>query len=154
MEGANPVLPDTAGNCYGSDTGKPRGWMLHRHLFEFFGKPFLVDNTAEFISPDFHEPGGKVFLLILLACLGPLSLYPRRPTLPRLLVMCAGVAFALIAARNIALFGLAVLPLVALLVDEFWRRVPDLGGVRSRFQSTALRTSTLPWALPIAVLLC
>jgi len=132
----------------------PHGWALHRHLFEFFGQPFLVDNTAEFISPDFHEAGGKVFLLTLLACLGPLSLFPRRPTLPRLLVICAGVAFGLIAVRNIPLFGLTVLPVVALHVDEFWRRLPDPGGVRGRFEATATHTASLPWALPILVLLC
>jgi hypothetical protein len=132
----------------------PRGWELHRHLFGFFGQPFLMDNTAEFISPDFHEPGGKVFLITLLVCLGPLSLYPRRPALPRLLVMCAGVAFGLIAVRNIPLFGLTVLPVLALHVDEVWRRLPDPGGVRGRFATTAAQTSTLPWALPIAALLC
>jgi hypothetical protein len=137
-----------------STLANPRGWELHRHLFEFFGQPFLMDNTAEFISPDFHEPGGKVFLVTLLLCLGPLSLYPRRPALPRLLLMCAGVAFGLIAVRNIPLFGLTVLPVLALHVDEVWRRLPDPGGVRGRFAATAAQTSTLPWALPIAALLC
>lgn len=130
----------------------PHGLELHRHLFGFFGKPFLMDNTAEFVSPDFHESGGKVFLAVLLLCLVSLTLH-RRPTLPRLLVMCAGVAFALISVRNIPLFGLTALPILAIHVDELWRRLPDPGGVRGRFETTARDTSTLPWALPMAVLL-
>ena len=131
----------------------PYGLALHRHLIGFFRQPFLTDNTAEFVSPDFHEPGGKVFLVILLVCLGPLSLYPRRPTLPRLLLICAGVAFALISVRNIPLFGLTALPVLALHVDAVWRRLPDPGGVRTRFAATAAQTSTLPWVLPVALLL-
>lgn len=129
------------------------GLELHQHLFGFFSKPFLMDNTAEFVSPDFHEFSGKVFLAVLLLCLVSLTLYRRRPTLPRLLVVCAGVAFALISIRNIPLFGLTALPILALHVDELWRRLPDPGGVRARFASTAGQTSTLPWALPIAGLL-
>ena len=123
----------------------PYGLQLHRHLYGFFGKPFLVDNTAEFASPDFHEPGGKLFLVALLLCVTSLALSARRPTLPRLFVVCAGVGFALIAVRNIPLFGLTAVPLLALHLDDAWRRLPDPRGIRQRFAATAIRTSTWPW---------
>jgi hypothetical protein len=132
----------------------PHGLALQRHVLEFLNKRFIMDNTAEFLSPDFHELGSKVFLAILLLCLGPLSLYPRRPALPRLLMLCVGVAFALMSVRNIPLFGLTALPILALHLNEVWRQVPDPGGVRARFAATAHATSTLPWALPVAILLC
>ncbi len=131
----------------------PYGLQLHRHLFEFFQKPFLRDNTAEFVSPDFHELGGKVFLLVLLVCVFALTLHRRRPTLPHLLLVYAGLAFALISVRNIPLFGLTALPIVALHINELWQRLPDPGGVRGRFAATARQTSTLPWILPVAALL-
>jgi len=131
----------------------PYGLQLHRHLFEFFQKPFLRDNTAEFVSPDFHELGGKVFLFVLLLCVFALTLHRRRPTLPHLLLVYAGIAFALISVRNIPLFGLTALPVVALHVNELWNRLPDPGGVRGRFAATARQTSTLSWALPVAALL-
>jgi hypothetical protein len=131
----------------------PYGVQLHRHLFGFFQKPFLRDNTAEFVSPDFHEFGGKVFLLILLLCVLGLTLHRRRPTLPHLLLVCAGTAFALMAVRNIPLFGLTALPVVALHVNDLWLRLPDPRGVRGRFANTARQTSTLPWVVPVAVLL-
>ena len=131
----------------------PHGLELHRHLFGFFGKPFLRDNTAEFASPDFHEPGGKVFLAVLLLSLVSLTLRRRRPTLPHLLVISAGIAFALISVRNIPLFGLTALPILALHLNELWRRLPDPGGVRSRFEITARSTATVPWALTVGLFL-
>ena len=131
----------------------PHGLELHRHVIGFFGKPFLRDNTAEFTSPDFHEGDGKVFLAVLLLGFVSLCVHRPRPTLPRLLVICAGVAFALLAVRNIPLFGLTALPVLALHLNNLWRRLPDPGGVRGRFESTAGNTVTLPWTFPVGALL-
>jgi hypothetical protein len=129
----------------------PRGLTLHRHLFGHLNQQYLFDNTAEFTSPNFHEAGAKLFLGALLVCLAALSLKRSRPTLPRLLVICAGIAFALIAARNMSLFGLTALPLLALHVDDEWRRMPYFRGVRGRFEATANRTATLVWTIPAAI---
>ena len=131
----------------------PHGLELHRHLLGFFGKPFLRDNTSEFASPNFHEPAGKVFLVVLLVCLVILTLHRRRPMLPRLFVICAGIAIALIAVRNIPLFGLTALPLLALHLDELWRRLPDPRGVRGRFETTARSTVTILWMVPVVLLM-
>jgi hypothetical protein len=131
----------------------PHGLELHQHLLGFFGKPFLRDNTAEFASPNFHEPAGKVFLAVLLVCLVTLTLHRRRPTLAHLFVICAGIAFALMAVRNIPLFGLTALPILALHLDSLWRRLPDPRGVRARFETTAQSTATLIWMIPAVVLI-
>lgn len=126
----------------------PRGLALHRHLFDHLNQRYLFDNTAEFTSPDFHELGAKVFLAVLLICIAALSLKRTRPAMPRLLVICAGTAFALTAVRNISLFCLTALPLVALHMDEAWRRLPDPRGFRRRFEATSGRSATVIWALP------
>jgi hypothetical protein len=132
----------------------PHGIALHRHLLDFVQQQYLFDNTAEFTSPDFHEIGGQLFLLALLVCIAALSLKGPRPTLPRLILICAGAAFSLVAVRNVSLFGLTALPVLALHIDDVWRRLPDPRGVRGRFEVTATRTSTLPWVIPVIVLLC
>ncbi len=129
----------------------PYGLELHRHLIAFFGTPFLRDNTAEFVSPDFHETGPKVFLALLLVMFGVLGLQRRRASLPRLLLLGASTAFALVAVRNIPLFGLTALPVFALHVDATWRALPDRRGVRRRFEVSARQTSTWPWVLPVTV---
>jgi hypothetical protein len=131
----------------------PRGLALHHHLFDHLNQQYLFDNTAEFTSPDFHEGGAKLFLGALLICMAALSLKRTRPTMPRLFVICAGTAFALIAARNMSLFGLTALPLLALHMDEAWRRLPDPRGIRGRFEAATARSATVIWSLPAMVLM-
>jgi hypothetical protein len=131
----------------------PYGLRLHRHLIEFFKTPYLMENTAEFVSPNFHEAGAKAFLVLFLGLIVALTLHRTRPTLPRLFLFCAGTAFALMAVRNIPLFGLTALPVLALHFDVVWRRLPDRRGVRARFETTARSTRTWPWVLAAAILL-
>lgn len=131
----------------------PHGFELQRHVLGFFGKHFIMDNTAEFLSPDFHEIDGRMFLCGILLTLGALSLYGSRPTFPRLFTIGIMLAFGLISVRNMALYGLVALPLLARHVDRGWRALPDPRGIRGRFAETAARTSTLPWVAPVAVAL-
>ena len=131
----------------------PRGLALHHHLFDHLNQQYLFNNTAEFTSPDFHEGGAKLFLGALLICMAALSLKRTRPTMPRLFVICAGTAFALIAARNMSLFGLTALPLLGLHMDEAWRRLPDPRGIRGRFEAATARSATVIWSLPAMVLM-
>lgn len=131
----------------------PHGLELQRHLVAFFGQKYLMDNTAEFTSPDFHDIVGKLFLIGLLLSMVSLILIQKRPSFPRLFMVCALTAFALNAVRNVPLFGLIAIPLVALEVNNAWQRLPDPGGFRGRFAQTAQRTSTLPWCLALTLLL-
>ena len=130
----------------------PHGLELYRHLIAFFGTPFLRDNTAEFVSPNFHETGAKAFLAVLLVMFGVLCLQGRRASLPRLLLLGASTAFALIAVRNVPLFGMTALPVFALHLDPAWRRLPDPRGIRGRFEVNAGATSTWPWVIPMMLL--
>jgi hypothetical protein len=129
----------------------PHGLELHHHVIEFFGNRFNMDHTAEFLSPNFHEIDGRIFLLGILGVLAALTLHRERPTYPRLLAIVMTLAFGLISVRNMALFGLVALPLTALHVNEAWRRLPDPRGVRGRFALTARSGSTLFWVAPVAV---
>jgi len=112
----------------------PHGVGLLAHVAGFFGNNAILAQTHEFMSPDFHTVNGKIFLLALLAVLGGLALSRRRPTFPVLLVLLANVAFALISRRNIELFGLVALPLVALHLDPEWRALPLLRRAKAVFQ--------------------
>jgi hypothetical protein len=129
----------------------PYGFELLRHVYEFFGMRWMMDNTAEFLSPDFHDIDGRMFLCGILLTVGALSLYGPRPSFPRLFTIGIFLAFGLISVRNMALYGLVALPLLARHVDQGWRALPDPRGIRRRFGETAARTSTLPWIAPAAV---
>lgn len=131
----------------------PHGLELHRHILGFFGTHFNIDNTAEFVSPDFHQIDGRIFLIGILITLGVLTFHPRRPTFPRLFVIAMTLSFGLISVRNVALFGLTALPLLALHVNGAWCALPDFRGIRGRFGATAAQASTWPWVGGVVLIL-
>ncbi|HZI73427.1 MAG TPA: hypothetical protein VFD73_05265, partial [Gemmatimonadales bacterium] len=101
----------------------------------------------------FHETSGKILLVVLVGSFSLLVLYRPRPTLPRLLLVCAGALLALMALRNVPLFGLTAVPVLALHTDPLWRSLPYGREVRRRFETTARATRTLPWVLGATALL-
>ena len=123
----------------------PYGLGLPKHIVHHFTERFLLDNTNEFRSPDFHMIGPKFFLAALLALLLVFMLARVRPRLPRVLVVVAMVYFALVSQRNITLFALTALPVAALALDGAWRALPDPRGLRASFVLAALTASTWPW---------
>jgi hypothetical protein len=121
-----------------------------KHVTGFLGKRFIQNNTAEFLSPDFHDIDGRLFLCGIAILVLALALVNRRPTLPRLLTMLATLAFGLIAVRNVSLFGIIALPLLAMHVDSAWRALPDPRSLRANFGTMAARGVTWPVVLPVA----
>lgn len=130
----------------------PNGVALHQHIIQFFGERFLMDNTQEFLSPDFHSLVGKLLLLALLGVLALFALAPGRPDLRRLLLVLGLVYFSLDARRNIQLFGATVLPILAIQYDALWRRRPDWRGIGAVFERDAKLGRTLPYALLLVLL--
>lgn len=87
----------------------PNGFKLIANSFGYIGDDFLLRFTTEYNSPDFHLKGFWPFLAILLA--GVLVSLPRRNSARILFVGWA--AFALYSFRNVPLFALAAIPLLA-----------------------------------------
>lgn len=110
------------------------GYRLFVHLVAFFGQPLLMEKTQEFNSPDFHVLNGKLFLYAIIIILTGLALTRRRPTMPHLFVLLGNLAFSLQAQRNVELFALTALPLMAWHLDPDWRKVPGLGRIRRAFE--------------------
>ncbi len=122
------------GLALASSLVNPFGYRLLAHVFGFFGNSAILRQTQEFMSPDFHTINGKLFLLALMAVIVALAWSRRRPTLPVLLVVLVTIAFSLLSQRNIELFALTALPLLALHFDPEWRAMPFLGRAKSVFQ--------------------
>jgi hypothetical protein len=123
----------------------PYGPALFQHVLGFFRDPYLATHTAEFQSPDFHQPWERSFLVILLGLIAALAFSRRTLPLPHLLVLGATVAFALIARRNIALFAFTGLPLAAVHLAPEWTALPDPRRFRANFARTAEAAVTAPW---------
>jgi hypothetical protein len=112
----------------------PFGFRLLAHVFGFFGNNAILRQTQEFMSPDFHTINGKIFLIALLTVIAALAWCRRRPAAPALLVVLLTIAFSLLSQRNIELFAVAGLPLVALHLDPEWRALPVLRRAKKVFE--------------------
>jgi hypothetical protein len=131
----------------------PHGYRLLAHVFAFFGNAAIMQYTQEFLSPDFHTINGKLLLLALLAVIAAFAWSRRRPTAPVLLVVLATVAFALLSQRNIELFALTALPLLALHLDAEWRALPILRGAKAVFEREHVGRYPGAGAVVVSVLL-
>jgi hypothetical protein len=131
----------------------PYGPKLLYHVLTWFKMTYVINNTNEYFSPDFHTLTAKVVLLVFLMVVAALSLSRRRPSFPRLFLILAGIGFALIYQRNIPLFGLTALPVLALHLDPEWRGLRDIGGVRATFARESPGRRNGPWAIAVTVVL-
>jgi hypothetical protein len=112
----------------------PNGWRNLAHVAGFFGNSAIIRQTQEFMSPDFHTINGKLLLLALLGVVATLAVTRRRPTAPTLFILLANIAFSLISQRNIELFALLAIPLIALTYDGEWRALPLFRRAKEVFQ--------------------
>jgi hypothetical protein len=128
----------------------PHFLALHRHTIGFFGQSFVLDNTNEFMSPDFHHLFGKILMAALLGMITVLACLRTRPHASRLFLLLAMTYFVLTAQRNIQLFSVTAVPILAMLADPRWRRLPDWRGIRAVFQRDAPLGRTAPLVLATA----
>jgi hypothetical protein len=89
----------------------PSGPKLYVHTLGYLRDSYLVDNTQEYMSPDFHTARFALIALVLVTVI--LAIVPRRPSFRSLAVIAINIAFSLVSGRNVALFGVVALPLVA-----------------------------------------
>ncbi|MGH2461547.1 MAG: hypothetical protein ACRDIY_22050 [Chloroflexota bacterium] len=101
----------------------PSGLGLFSHVTGYLGQRYLVDHTQEYASPNFHLFSTQIFIGVLLLTIATFALGKQRPSLPRLLLVGVDLAFALYSVRNIPLFAVTALPLVALELDPTWREL-------------------------------
>ncbi len=129
----------------------PYGISLHAHLLGWFRNHWIIDNTREYLSPDFHDLGSKVILAVMLLVVFSLGVSRRRPSYSRLFVILATLAAALIYQRNVPLFGLAALPLLALHLDPEWRDFAANWKIRVAFERDSPGRRSGPWALAVTL---
>jgi hypothetical protein len=88
----------------------PAGPAIWTHTLSYFGMDFLVDQTNEYRSPDFHQLHGKVFLAGILIGLALLGSGRSRAGVRDLTLFLGWLAAGLMSARNIPLFGVLAVP--------------------------------------------
>lgn len=91
----------------------PAGIELWAHVVGYLRTPFLVDVTIEYQSPNFHDATVQPFLVALVVIVLVLMVGRIRCALVEILLFVFWFSSALYTARNIPLFAVLVLPMVA-----------------------------------------
>lgn len=133
----------------------PDGLGLWRTSLGYLGNRYLVGHTAEYLSPDFHQPAFWPFLLMVAMGLFTLGLSGRRKKVTDLLLFTAWAGMALISARNIPLFVVAGIPILAEALKDSLERLASggqwfrsVGKLDTRL--TAVETSGRGFVWPLA----
>jgi hypothetical protein len=119
--------------CFLATLVNPFSIGLEQHVFGFMGNRFLVDNTVEYLSPNFHNISAWLFAAWILFSI---VLVGRTTTLVSwtgLLLLGAWTAFGLYSARNIPNYA-QIAAVVTAPVAEAWL-IGGLPGLRMRFNN-------------------
>jgi hypothetical protein len=133
----------------------PVGPRILTHVMGYLGKAWLVDMTVEYRSPDFHGAYGREFLVALTLAILALALVRRRMAWPQLVAFLGTTAFALHSMRNIPLWALTALPIVALHAHSAWESatIRPLATARHAFaEGAGMARSGLWSAVAVALL--
>jgi hypothetical protein len=98
----------------------PHTWRMWLYPFQTVGISALRDFIQEWQSPNFHLPYVQPFVLMLLLVVAALARAGRRADWTDLALVAMWTSWALFAARNIAIFGLVVTPILARYADLAW----------------------------------
>jgi hypothetical protein len=130
----------------------PQTWRMWLYPFQTVGISALRDFIQEWQSPNFHLIWVQPFILMLLLVIAALARTQRRADWTDLALVAMWTISALLAARNIAIFGVVVTPILARYADLAWteqwpawgyNRVPfstvEAVNPKSRVQNLKLR---------------
>ena len=132
----------------------PHTWRMWLYPFQTVGISALRDFIQEWQSPNFHLPYVQPFALMLLLVIAALARAGRRADWTDLALVALWTGWALFAARNIAIFGLVVTPILARYAGMAWtdqwqtwgNRPPPFSAPPVGTRRTA-RRSKLNWLL-------
>jgi hypothetical protein len=118
--------------CFGASLLTPAGWALWAHTIGYLRLEYLVDNTDEYRSPDFHDALIKSFLGALLFGTCVLAWLRSRVDMLGLACFVLFAAFALHSTRNIPIFAVVAVPWMALWTRDVLEQTEDSTESRGR----------------------
>jgi hypothetical protein len=92
----------------------PAGFEVIVHSLGYVQSQFMVNHTQEYLSIDFHDPGGKLVLVFLVGAIGVLMSGRARVQFIGAILFVGWLAASLYARRNLDFFVVSAMPFVAL----------------------------------------
>ncbi|MGI5835246.1 MAG: hypothetical protein ACOX87_01985 [Chloroflexota bacterium] len=96
----------------------PSGFAVLPHVLSYFQYRFLVNNTMEYLSPNFHNLGPQLFACLILLSIVAMAFTSRRQSITDVALLAVWIAFSLFSARNIPLFVVICLPFIGRVASE------------------------------------
>jgi hypothetical protein len=106
----------------------PAGWQLWKTSVGYFGSQFLVDQTLEYQSPNFHNWSTWPFLAMLGLSLIALNAKGRLQ-IREALLLTGWTLLSLYSARNIPLFAIIAAPYIGQLLHSAMERIVILNRI-------------------------
>ncbi len=126
----------------------PVGTALLQNSFSYLQEDFLVDLTNEYRSPNFHTYSTWPFAALLLGSLALGWWAGYRLSRTAVIMLVTWTAFALYSARNIPLYGLVAVVLLAPKADAWLHEAwPRLGHFLTGTDAIARRSWGWMWAV-------
>ena len=96
----------------------PNGFRMLSYPFETLANPAIQRHLVEWLSPDFHERGWQPLLILLLGLLGFGMFVRKRFSLTHIGLTAGSAYAALRSVRNVPLFSLLAIPVLAGQVEK------------------------------------
>lgn len=95
----------------------PAGWHLWITSAGLIGKKFIIDNTSEYLSPNFHTTSTWPFLIMLVASILLTSTSKNKLRAHELFMLLGWTGLSLYMARNIPLYAIVTAPYLGFLLQ-------------------------------------
>jgi len=115
-----------AGACLAASLINPYSYHLHQHLLAYLGDSYAAEHIEEFFSLSFHHPVAIFFEFLLAAGAAAAFRSVTRGNWTHAVLLALFAHAALLASRNLPLYGIMATPIVAQAMDGWLRRVPQL----------------------------
>jgi hypothetical protein len=132
----------------------PAGLQLLTHTSGFLGSRFILDITTEYQSPNFHAANTWVFAILIALSLTMGWRGTQKLGWTNLVLLVSWTLFGLYTARNIPLYALVAINVLAPIADTWIREAPPaLNRFVDRFEANARLASGWVWAVVVVVVL-
>jgi hypothetical protein len=115
----------TALACLAASLLNPYTYHLHQHLVEYLRDPFASRYIAEFLSISFHHPVAPFFEFLLAAGVAAALWNISKGSYTEAMLLVVFGHAALLASRNLALYGIIATPIVAAAIEAWLRSLPQ-----------------------------
>lgn len=132
----------SAAGCLAASLINPYFYHLHVHVVQYVLDPFQAQHIVEFLTLNFHHPAAIFFELLLVLGTGAAIWHGFQGSYTEAVLMLVWGHAALLASRNVALFGIVAAPLVASAIDAWLKELPELN-VAGWLKSAARRYATV-----------